>query len=80
MHVVSSAPAFGMAVVLLGRTCLGHSKRDVKGPNGGGRSVGGIGSLGDRSGMETLRTLLLRGEPEIVRPGAIDKIKGLKTA
>jgi len=29
-----------------------------------------LGSLGDRSGMETLRTLLFRGEPEDVRAEA----------
>ena len=38
------------------------------------------GRLGDRSGMETIRTLLFKGEPEDVRAEAIDKIKGLKAA
>lgn len=72
MHVRRNAFACGMAVVLLGTACSSPPKVDLS---------GALRSLGDRSGLETIRTLLFRGEPESVRAGAsIDKIKGLKAA
>jgi len=57
MPIVSRAPTFGMAVVLLDTACSGQRRSVLRG-------------LGDRSGLETLRTLLYEGDPGDVRAEA----------